>query len=194
MAAGDETPKDITSTPSISPSSSEIWRDRIIFPTILAGIAGGGAALVSKHRKVHGLANICTAYASNFAIVTGCYCGAREFVRANRTGKPDDLLNSALGGIGSGAILGRLQGGQHGAIRYSVIFSVVGTSLDFATLKLKPMLRRFYDSAVAGKDSWLRLPEWSPIQVLDEDALAAKRKREQEIYRRVHDLDKKEHS
>lgn len=36
--------------------------------------------------------------------------GAREFVRVSRDGKPDDLLNSAIGGFGSGAILGRLQG------------------------------------------------------------------------------------
>ena len=36
--------------------------------------------------------------------------GAREFVRVSRTGKPDDLFNSLIGGFGSGAILGRLQG------------------------------------------------------------------------------------
>ena len=39
------------------------------------GVAGGGIGLVSKHRKVHGLANISASYATNFAIVTGCYCG-----------------------------------------------------------------------------------------------------------------------
>ena len=36
--------------------------------------------------------------------------GAREFVRRTRGTGPDDLLNSAIGGFGSGAILGRLQG------------------------------------------------------------------------------------
>jgi hypothetical protein len=30
---------------------------------------------MSRHRKVHGLANISATYASNLAIVTGCYCG-----------------------------------------------------------------------------------------------------------------------
>ncbi|CAH9093905.1 unnamed protein product [Cuscuta europaea] len=187
MGAGVETPETLTSS-YVSPSQSESWKERILIPTILAGIAGGGAGLFSKHRKVHGLANISATYASNLAIVTGCYCGAREFVRASRTGKPDDLLNSALGGVGSGAILGRLQGGKHGAIRYSVIFAVAGTSVDFATLKLKPILRRFYNSAIDSKDSWLRVPEWSPIKVLDEDALAVKRAREQEIYKRVHSI------
>lgn len=39
------------------------------------GIAGGGVGLVSKYRKVHGLANISATYAANFAIVTACYCG-----------------------------------------------------------------------------------------------------------------------
>ena len=38
------------------------------------------------------------------------FSGAREFVRANRASTPDDLMNSALAGFGSGAILGRLQG------------------------------------------------------------------------------------
>lgn len=36
--------------------------------------------------------------------------GAREFVRVSRKAEPDDLLNSAIAGFGSGAILGRLQG------------------------------------------------------------------------------------
>ncbi|XWS31248.1 hypothetical protein CRYUN_Cryun23aG0061200 [Craigia yunnanensis] len=99
-------------SPSSSSSSSfsEDWRHRILIPTILAGVAGGGIGLVSKHRKVHGLANISATYATNFAIVTGCYCGAREFVRATRKTGPDDLLNSAIAGFGTGAILGRLQG------------------------------------------------------------------------------------
>jgi hypothetical protein len=41
----------------------------------LAGIVGGGAGLISRHRKVHGLKNISATYATNLAIVTGCYCG-----------------------------------------------------------------------------------------------------------------------
>ena len=30
--------------------------------------------------------------------------------------------------------------------------------------------------------NWWSLPEWSPIQILDEEALAAKRCREQQLY------------
>ncbi|KAL0418011.1 UNVERIFIED_CONTAM: hypothetical protein Sradi_1214600 [Sesamum radiatum] len=113
---------------------------------------------------------------------------AREFVRVSRTGKPDDLLNSVIGGFGSGAILGRLQGGQLGAVRYSVVFAVVGTAVDYATLKLKPAVSKFTEK----KDDWLKLPEWSPIKVLDDEAVAAKRAREQQIYRNVHNLNKEE--
>ncbi|KAF5175003.1 Mitochondrial import inner membrane translocase subunit tim17 tim22 tim23 family protein, partial [Thalictrum thalictroides] len=114
---------------------------------------------------------------------------AREFVRATRGSGPDDLLNSAIGGFASGALLGRLQGGQVGAIKYSVIFAIVGTSIDFAALQLSSHLDKYRDSMVGGnensehKRSWLRLPEWSPIQVLDEEALAAKRAREEQLYR-----------
>ncbi|KAL7263958.1 hypothetical protein ACSBR1_001997 [Camellia fascicularis] len=180
MGADDKTLEEVN-----SPSSSlESWKERILFPTLLAGIAGGGVGLISKHGKVHGVANISASYATNFAIVTGCYCGAREFVRASRASKPDDLLNSAIAGFGSGAILGRLQ----------------GTMVDFAALKLKPSLKSFHESIIGSTDSsgknggWLRLPEWSPIQVLDEEELAAKKAREQKLYaeRNVHNLRKEE--
>lgn len=174
--------------PPPPPSSfSENWKERMLIPTLLAGITGGGVGLVSKHRKVHGLANISTTYATNFSIVTGCYCGAREFVRVVRKSEPDDLVNSAVAGFGSGALLGRLQGGQFGAFRYSVIFAVVGTTVDFATIKLRPALSNFKESIFKEKEKkpgWLKLPEWSPIQVLDEEALAAKEAREKELYAR----------
>lgn len=68
MASDD--PKAIEAEP---PSSS--WKERIVFPTLLAGIVGGGAGLVSKHRKVVGLPTSCATYAANFVIVTACYCG-----------------------------------------------------------------------------------------------------------------------
>lgn len=72
-------------------------------------------------------------------------------------------------------------GGPVAAARYSVIFAVVGTTADYAIPKLKPAVRSFCDS-------WFRLPEWSPIQILDEEALAAKRAREEQMYRNVHNL------
>lgn len=170
----------VEALPSPLPSPSVVWKDRIFIPTLFAGIIGGGVGLVSKHRKVHGLANTSASYATNCAIVAGCYCGAREFVRVTRRSEHDDLFNSAIGGFGTGAILGRLQGGQKGAIRYSVIFAVAGTTIDYVTIKLRPILKSFIESQKDG--DWLKLPEWSPFQVLDEEALAAKKAREEKLY------------
>lgn len=169
------------------------WRSRILYPTLLGGIVGGGIGLVSRHRKVHGLANMSATYATNLAIVTGCYCGAREIVRASRHSEPDDLLDSAIAGFGTGAILGRLQGGRGGAIRYSIGIAVVGTSLDYAAIKLRPVFNDMYES-MAGekKNSWFRWPEWLPIQVLNEEALAAKQAREEQLRARIRDLTKEE--
>lgn len=75
-------------------------------------------------------------------------------------------------------------GGQRGAVRYSFIFAVVGTMADYATLSLKGNIKT---------DEWLKLPEWSPIQVLDEEALAAKRAREEKLLaQRLRNLSKEE--
>ncbi|XP_074268496.1 uncharacterized protein LOC141591902 [Silene latifolia] len=167
-----------TTTPLPPPSFLDQWRERIFYPTLLGGIVGGAIGAMSKHRKVHGVANMSATYATNFAIVSGVYCGAREFVRVTRKSEHGDLINSALGGFCSGAVLGRLQGGQHGAVRYSIVFAVVGTGVDYATLKLQPLAKSYYDSLFA---SDLKLPEWSPIQILDEEALAAKRAREEQL-------------
>ncbi|XAR58746.1 hypothetical protein NMG60_11014269 [Bertholletia excelsa] len=184
MASEDKTLEEANSASLSSPGS---WRERILVPTVLGGIAGAGVGLVSKYRKVHGLANISATYATNFAIVSGCYCGAREFVTASRKSDPNDLMNSAIAGFGTGAILGRLQAGPVGAMKYSIMLAVVGTTIDFATLNLRPALKNLQKNG-----DWLKLPEWSPIQVLDEEALAAKKAREERLYaqRNVHNLNK----
>ncbi|KAL9239134.1 hypothetical protein vseg_013483 [Gypsophila vaccaria] len=174
-------PSSDASTQSSSSSSSSFldkWKEKIFYPTLLGGIVGGAIGTLSKHAKVHGVSHMSATYATNFAIVSATYCGAREFVRVTRRAEHDDLINSALGGFCSGALLGRLQGGQRGAMRYSIIFAVVGTGVDYATLKLQPLAKSYYDS-VKGTD--LKLPEWSPIQILDEEALAAKKAREEQL-------------
>ncbi|KAK7304529.1 hypothetical protein VNO77_42410 [Canavalia gladiata] len=170
-----------------SPSSSYSFKNRILVPTLLAGVAGAGTGLISKHRKSLGLANVCASYAANFAIVTGCYCGSREFVISTRKTGPDDLWSSVIAGFGTGALLGRLQGGQLGAVRYSAVFAVVGTAADFAILKFKDALRdhttSIYEDIENSKKNgtWLKLPKWFPIQVLDEEALAAKQAQEEQF-------------
>ncbi|XP_058103227.1 uncharacterized protein LOC131246820 [Magnolia sinica] len=184
MAAAGEEDK----TAKIPSSSSEGWKERIYIPTLIAGIVGGGAGLVLKRQKSYGVANLSATYAANLAIVAGCYCGAREFVRETRASAPDDLMNSVIGGVASGALLGRLQGGQLGAVRYSIIFALAGTALDFTALRLRPLFQSSEDPTTAEKSQessksgeW-RWPEWLPIQVLDEEAMAAKQAREQQLY------------
>ncbi|GJU10202.1 ethylene-responsive transcription factor-like protein isoform X1 [Tanacetum coccineum] len=167
-----------------------------------SGIVGGGIGTLSKHRKVHGLANMSATYATNLAIVTGCYCGAREIVRLSRHSEPDDLFDSAIAGFGTGALLGRLQdsashyvGGVPGAVRYSIGIAIVGTGIDYAAIKLRPVFRNMYESVAASdekKNSWFKWPEWLPIQVLDEEAQAAKRAREENLRARIRDLTKED--
>ncbi|OIW18879.1 hypothetical protein TanjilG_25322 [Lupinus angustifolius] len=170
-----------------SPSSSYAFKNRIFIPTLLAGVAGAGTGLISKHRKSLGLANVSANYAANFAVVVGCYCGAREFVTATRKTGPDDLVNSAIAGFGTGAVLGRLQGGQIGAVRYSIMFAVAGTMADYSIFKLKHVLsdraKTIHQNDENSQKSGKRftLPEWFPINVLDEEALAAKRAQEEEF-------------
>ncbi|OVA17176.1 Mitochondrial inner membrane translocase subunit Tim17/Tim22/Tim23/peroxisomal protein PMP24 [Macleaya cordata] len=175
--------------PNTYSSPSDGWKDRILIPTLVAGAIGGGFGLLSKHRRLLGVGRTCAAYATNFSIVTGCYCGAREFVRASRDSEPGDLIDSAVGGFASGALLGRLQGGQFGAIKYSMMFAMAGTTADFAIPRLYHLLQTKKESLFGNNENsekksgdWLKLPEWSPIQVLDEEALAAKRAREQQLY------------
>ncbi|CAN1169179.1 hypothetical protein LINPERPRIM_LOCUS19646 [Linum perenne] len=186
MASGDSkpaSPAEGRSSAPPAPSFSENWKERILLPTILAGASGGGFGLVSKHRNGQGLSTVCAAYAANFAIVTGCYCGAREFVRVTRKADHDDLLNSAIAGFSTGALLGRFQAGQMGAIRYSIMFSIAGTAVDYATIKLRPRLRSWKESIFGdeNKDNGWKLPVWSPIQVLDEEALAKKEAQQKQL-------------
>ncbi|XP_076892773.1 uncharacterized protein LOC143544588 [Bidens hawaiensis] len=166
------------------------WRTRVLYPTLLGGIVGGGIGW-----KVYDRALMST-YATNLAIVTGCYCGAREFVRVSRHSESDNLFDSAIAGFGTGAILGRLQGGVPGAIRYSIGVAIVGTGVDFAAIKLKPVFKNMYESVVITGDDkkkgGFKWPEWLPIQVLDEEALAAKRAREEALRARIRDLTKEE--
>lgn len=70
-------------------------------------------------------------------------------------------------------------GGQLGAARYAVLFAAAGTAMDYATIRLKPVVMQKYRDFSIPEFS---LPEWSPIQILDEEALAAKRAREKQLH------------
>ncbi|KAF0892673.1 hypothetical protein E2562_017651 [Oryza meyeriana var. granulata] len=107
--------------------------------------------------------------------------GARELARDARASTPDNPMNSVVGGLASGAVLGRIQGGHFGAVKYAVTFAAAGTTLDYAARKLSPQWHALKEQFSGDKD-WFRLPEWSPIQVLDEEALAKKRAREEKLF------------
>lgn len=66
-----------------------------------------------------------------------------------------------------------------GAFRYTIAFATVGTAFDYASLKSKPLLER-----VRNMDS-ITLPVWFPIQILDEEALANKKAKEQKLFTRL---------
>lgn len=168
------------------------WRERIIIPAVAAGVVGAAFGLLSRHRVRLGAARAAVTYAANLAIVAGCYGGARELARDARATTPNDPMNSVVGGLASGAVLGRIQGGHFGAVKYAVTFAAAGTALDYAALKLAPEWQALIEH-FSEKD-WFTLPEWSPIQVLDEEALAKKKAREEKLFaqRALGKLDKED--
>ncbi|CAD6264035.1 unnamed protein product [Miscanthus lutarioriparius] len=185
-AAGSGTPE--TTDPFLAD-----WRERIIIPAVVAGMVGAAFGLLSRHRVRLGAARAAVTYAANLAIVAGCYGGARELARDARAATPSDPMNSVVGGLASGAVLGRIQGGHFGAVKYAVTFAAAGTALDYAALKLGPEWHALKEH-LSGKKDWFTLPEWSPIQVLDEEALAKKKAREEKLFaqRALGKLDKED--
>ncbi|TKW03874.1 hypothetical protein SEVIR_7G071400v4 [Setaria viridis] len=180
-------------TPEAPSPFSDDWKERIIFPAAGAGVVGAAFGLLSRHRARLGAARAAVTYAANLAIVAGCYGGARELARDARATRPDDPMNSVVGGLASGAVLGRIQGGHFGAVKYAVTFAAAGTAMDYAALKLAPEWHAWKEQLSEKKD-WFTLPEWSPIQVLDEEALAKKKAREEKLFaqRALGKLDKED--
>ena len=75
-----------------------------------------------------------------------------------------------------------ITGGHFGAVKYVVTLAVAGTAMDYAALKLSPQWRDWKDHLLVHTKDWFIVPEWSPIQVLDEEALAKKREREEMVF------------
>jgi len=75
-------------------------------------------------------------------------------------------------------------GGHFGAVKYAVTFAAAGTALDYAALKLGPEWHALKEH-LSGKKDWFTLPEWSPLQVLDEEALSKKKAREEKFAQRA---------
>lgn len=190
--------------PIVNYQGSRGWQQRIYIPTLAAGVVGGGAGILSGILKGHSISKLGIPFAVNSAIVTSCFCGARELARELRVAEPEDPINSLLGGIASGGLLGRLRGGQPRAIQYAIVFATVGTALQFGTLKLQEYISQeklkpsSADTSREGESNpsgnkWWTWPEWAPIQKLDEEA-AAKRaqERDMQIQRTIEKLKKGE--
>ncbi|KAM0866287.1 hypothetical protein ACQ4PT_042715 [Festuca glaucescens] len=169
-------------TPEAAAPFSADWKERILVPVAAAGVVGAGFGLLSRHRARLGALRAAATYAANLSIVAGCYGGARELARDARATTTDDLMNSVVGGLASGAVLGRIQGGHFGAVKYAVTLAVAGTAMDYAAMKLSPQWCDWKEHLSASMKEWFTVPDWSPIQVLDEEALAKKREREEMVF------------
>ena len=108
-------------------------------------------------------------------------------------GIPQHLLIELLKMILSSFCHSVTAGGHFGAVKYAVTFAAAGTALDYAALKLAPEWHAWKEQ-FSGKKDWFTLPEWSPIQVLDEEALAKKKAREEKLFaqRALGKLDKED--
>ncbi|KAI5068524.1 hypothetical protein GOP47_0016869 [Adiantum capillus-veneris] len=148
----------------------------------------------------------------NWAIATCVFCGFQELTREIRAADPDDWANCFLGGLASGALLGRIQGGPARALPMAVLFAFVGTGINhgadlFKEYRLQRLLaslpsedalppapsaeRGFKAERESKRSAWLdfELPEWFPIKKLDEEE--AKRRyleRENQRYQRLESL------
>ncbi|KAG6555665.1 hypothetical protein Mapa_002901 [Marchantia paleacea] len=170
------------------------WASRISYRTLYATAAGAAAGFGVGVYKGAGYPRWMGIMSNNFALVTAGFCGSQELVREIRAADPDDPLNCVPGGLISGGVLGRFQGGPSRALPCALLFAVVGTSLQYVVNRLEDYrLRRFIEISnpelvpknevvlehKAETEKW-NFPEWFPIQVLDEEA-AAKRKAEKEL-------------
>ena len=67
-------------------------------------------------------------------------------------------------------------------MKYAVTLAVAGTAMDYAAMKLSPQWRDWKEQLSVDTKDWFTVPEWLPIQVLDEEALAKKREREEMVF------------
>ncbi|KAJ7569033.1 hypothetical protein O6H91_01G058400 [Diphasiastrum complanatum] len=181
---------------------SEGWASRIVNRTLAAGAIGVGAGLFMGVLKEQGRLKYIGLMSANFAIAASCFCVAQELVRELRAADSEDLVNCLLGGLASGAVLGRLQGPRQ-VLPCAILFAGASTGLQYGAIKLREYrLQHFLktlplqealdaishmppktdvsdaiNSEANRKWQW---PEWFPIQRLDEEA-AAKRAKEREL-------------
>ncbi|KAL9672477.1 hypothetical protein QQ045_028728 [Rhodiola kirilowii] len=135
MASNDsKTPTPSSPATTSSSFSTAYWVDRVIIPTLATGIGGG---------------LICRGFvpAGKFAATAASYFGAREFLTYIRGSEIENLSNSFMAGLGTGAWVCRLEGfgfgGQHsprtggklGAALFTTCFAIFTTTADFTAMK-----------------------------------------------------------
>ncbi|KAI3997034.1 hypothetical protein MKX01_021310 [Papaver californicum] len=113
---------DLTRVEFTNQISSKLIFSRFLVPFLFRATQEDNNGFRRKHRRLLGIGKSCATYATNAAIITGFYCGAREF----------------------GFVL-----------------------VLFLETKKESLLG---DSQNPDKN-WLKLPEWSPIQILAQNGL-----------------------
>ncbi|KAG0557713.1 hypothetical protein KC19_11G151700 [Ceratodon purpureus] len=199
--AGDEAGRGLRVSPGGRPidyRGSEGWASRIIGKSVVAGGVGAGAGVLIGAVKGQPALRFGVAVGTNFLVAASCFCGAQEISRELRASEPEHWVDSVIGGLASGALLGHFQGGRARALPMGILFAGVGTGLQLGAAQYREYrLRHFLStlpseslivepqvevSAVEEKtnedNSW-RLPDWFPIQMLSAEE-AAKRAQEEE--------------
>ncbi|MCO5560127.1 hypothetical protein L7F22_013734 [Adiantum nelumboides] len=127
-----------------------------------------------------------TSMGGNWAVATCFFCGFQELSREIRAADPDDWADCFLGGLASGALLGRIHGGPARALPMAVLFASVGTGINYGAHLLKEYRLQGLLASLPSEDepvsapaidreskqsAWLDfdLPEWFPIKKLDEE-------------------------
>eukprot|EP00271_Cylindrocystis_brebissonii_P013062 TRINITY_DN32619_c0_g1_i1.p1 TRINITY_DN32619_c0_g1~~TRINITY_DN32619_c0_g1_i1.p1 ORF type:complete len:295 (+),score=38.61 TRINITY_DN32619_c0_g1_i1:158-1042(+) len=117
------------------------WESRLLYGIAVGGALGGlaGAALATATRRPVGA--YAGAIAVNSTIAATTLFGLQEVVRELRYASRDDLLNSLLAGLGSGALLGALHGGgsRSTVVRAAVAFAGLGVCVHFSSIKLREL-------------------------------------------------------
>lgn len=135
---------------------------------------------------------------TNFLVAAACFCGAQEISRELRASEPEHWVDSVIGGLASGALLGHFQGGRARALPMGILFAGVGTGLQLGAVQYREYRLRHFLSTLPSEsltaephvevspleektnedNSW-RLPDWFPIRMLSPEE-AAKRALEEE--------------
>ncbi|XP_024360113.1 uncharacterized protein [Physcomitrium patens] len=178
---------------------SDGWGYRILSKSLAAGGFGAGAGLLVGAVRGQPALRLGLSVGTNFLIAASCFGAAQEISRELRAAEPENLIDAAVGGFASGALLGHFHGGRARTLPMGILFAVVGTGLQLGAAEYKEYRIRHFlntlpsepliadanvevpvvkEEETTEESSW-KLPDWFPIQMLSAEQ-AAKRAAEQE--------------